>query len=169
MSFTRTCLSIVITLGVLSLVAAAKAAPDDPAAAGTAAQPSANTESTAAETVTAPAKDDGRAPKRHRQRDGAATAATASASPAQPTAAAAATTTAAQDPAAPKKICKNMDVMGSKIPRRVCATQDEWATYEGRGREDAQDGLRRLRDQGAQAPASPTVNTSPSVFSPPTR
>ena len=61
---------------------------------------------------------------------------------------------AAQPPAQPKKICRSMDASaGSKIPRRVCATQEEWAGFDRRAREDAQDGLRRAQDHGAIAPA----------------
>ena len=67
---------------------------------------------------------------------------------------------AAQPPAQPKKICRSMDISGSKIPKRVCATEEEWATFNTHAREDAQDGLRRLRDQGAVAPASPGVSPS---------
>jgi hypothetical protein len=63
-------------------------------------------------------------------------------------------------PATPKQVCRNVDVLGSKIPKRVCATPDEWATFEGRAREDTRDGLRRLRDQGAIAPPSPGVSAS---------
>lgn len=166
MRFARTCLGIVFALGAASLVDTASAAPDDQTAAEPTAQPTSNA---ATETTTAPANRR-QAREQRRQQAEAAAAAAASAQPAQPkVAAAAATSEAAPPPAAPKQICKNMDVMGSKIPRRVCATQDEWAVYENRGREDAQDGLRRLRDQGAVAPPSPAVNTSPSVFSPPTR
>jgi len=65
-----------------------------------------------------------------------------------------------EPPATPKKVCRNMDVSGSKIPKRVCATPDEWATFENRAREDTQAGLRRLRDQGAIAPPSPGVSAS---------
>jgi len=63
-------------------------------------------------------------------------------------------------PATPKQVCRNVDVLGSKIPKRVCATPDEWATFEGRAREDTRDSLRRLRDQGAIAPPSPGVSAS---------
>ena len=70
---------------------------------------------------------------------------------------------AAQLPAPPAtttQVCRNVDVLGSKIPKRVCATPDEWASFEGRAREDTRDGLRRLRDQGAIAPPSPGVSAS---------
>jgi hypothetical protein len=53
-----------------------------------------------------------------------------------------------------------MDVLGSKIPKRVCATQEEWATFNNHEREDTQDGLRRLQNQGAVSPASPGVSAS---------
>ena len=172
MRFARTCLSIVIALGALPLVDAASAAPDDQTAGDSGAQPPSNAAFTAAETTASPAKDRRHTREQRRQQEEAATAAAtaASAQPAQPQVAAAVTASdAAQAPAAPKKICKNMDVVGSKIPRRVCATQDEWAGFENRAREDAQDGLRHLKDQGAVAPPSPTVNTSSSIYSPPTR
>ncbi len=68
--------------------------------------------------------------------------------------------TAPAPPAAPKKICRSMDVSGSKIPKRVCATQEEWATFNIHQHEDAQDGLRRLQNQGVVAPASPGVSAS---------
>jgi len=87
----------------------------------------------------------------------AASAAPASASPTAPSGAAA---LVLAPPATPKKICRNMDVLGSKIPKRVCATPEEWASFEGHAHEDTQDGLRRLRDQGAVAPPSPGVSPS---------
>jgi hypothetical protein len=97
---------------------------------------------------------------KHKQHGDAASAAPASTTPA------AASDAAAQAPAAPKKVCRSEDVLGSKIPRRVCMTPDEWTSFDNRSREDTQDGLRRLRDQGAVAPPSPGV--SPSQL-PPTR
>jgi hypothetical protein len=99
--------------------------------------------------------------KQSRQSEAASTAQPSSA--AAPTAASAAAATgdaATQPPAQPKKICHSMDVVGTKIPKRVCATQEEWATFNSHQREDAQDGLRRLRDQGANSPASPGVSAS---------
>lgn len=77
-----------------------------------------------------------------------------------PTSATAASEGTTQPPAQPKKICRSMDVLGSKIPKRVCATQEEWATFNNHQREDSQDALRRLRDQGANAPASPGASAS---------
>jgi hypothetical protein len=67
---------------------------------------------------------------------------------------------AAQPPAAPKKICRSLDVLGSKIPKRVCATPEEWASFSNRAHEDAQDGIRHFQDQGAVMPASPGVSPS---------
>jgi hypothetical protein len=67
---------------------------------------------------------------------------------------------AAQPPAQPKKICHSLEISGSKIPKRVCATQEEWETFNTHAREDALDGLHRLQDQGAVAPASPGVSAS---------
>jgi len=65
-----------------------------------------------------------------------------------------------QPPAAPKKICRSMDVAGSKIPKRVCATQEEWATFNRNAGEDAQDGIRHFQNQGAVMPASPGASAS---------
>jgi hypothetical protein len=120
--------------------------------------------------VTTPAADkDAPAPpasERHRGRNKQAHQnETASASQASgPGTAASATTAnvdaAAQAPAQPKKICHSMEISGSKIPKRVCATQEEWETFNTHAREDALDGLHRLQDQGAVAPASPGVSAS---------
>jgi hypothetical protein len=85
---------------------------------------------------------------------------TASTAPTATDATAATGDTATQPPAQPKKICHSMDVSGSKIPKRVCATQEEWATFNNQQREDTQDGLRRLQSQGAHSPASPGVSPS---------
>lgn len=99
--------------------------------------------------------------KQSRQSETASTAQPSSAAaPAATSAAAAAGDAGTQPPAQPKKICRSMDVAGSKIPKRVCATQEEWASFENRAREDTQDGMRRLQDQGGNAPASPGVSAS---------
>jgi hypothetical protein len=98
--------------------------------------------------------------KQARQSDAASTATAGTAAPSTTTSAGAAADAAAQPPAVPKKICHSMDVAGSKIPKRVCATQEEWETYNKHGTEDTQDGLRRLQNQGAVAPASPGVSAS---------
>ena len=108
------------------------------------------------------------ADERHRGRDKhtskTETASTAPASganaPAATSATAATADGAAQPPAQPKKICRSLDVAGSKIPKRVCATQEEWATFNNQQREDMQDAFRRLQSQGANSPASPGVSAS---------
>ena len=99
--------------------------------------------------------------ERHHGRDKhASKTETASTPPAAADATAATGDTATPPPAQPKKICHSMDVSGSKIPKRVCATQEEWATFNQQQREDTQDGLRRLQSQGANSPASPGVSAS---------
>lgn len=108
-----------------------------------------------AEKEATPTDSQGHGKDKHKQHGDTASAASAAATPA-----------AAEAPAAPKKICRNMDVLGSKIPKRVCATPEEWTTFGNRAHEETQDGLRRLQDQGAIAPPSPGV--SPSAL-PPTR
>lgn len=152
-----------IALGTL-LVAATALADDNAPTTDSLAQMPANP-------VTSPAGDkDAPAPpanERHRGRKQAHPGDTASTAPASDASAPAATSAtaatgeaAAQPPAQPKKICRSMDVSGSKIPKRVCATQEEWATFNSHEREDSQDGLRRLQNQGAVAPASPGVSAS---------
>jgi len=94
------------------------------------------------------------------QSEAASTAPAGAPASSAPTTAGAVADAAVQPPAAPKKICKSMDVAGSKIPKRVCATQEEWDTYNKHGTEDVQDGFRRLQNQGAVAPASPGVSAS---------
>jgi hypothetical protein len=162
MRFAHACLGIAIALlgG-----AAASAAPDDTPAANSGAPPSA---ASAATDATASRPQDPRdARDQRRQPNGAAAAAPAAPNaehtPARAAGAAAASATL-QLPVEPKKVCRNMDVVGSKIPRRVCATPEEWAAFENRAQEDAKDGLRRLRNQGAVAPPSPGV--SPSALPP---
>jgi hypothetical protein len=122
-------------------------------------------------TETAPADNDASAATagqpqhgrdKHAQQSAAASAAPAAGAQATSEApgAAAATSTIVQPPAAPKKICRSMDVVGSKIPKRVCATPEEWASFNNRSHEEAQDGIRHLQNQGAVSPASPGVSPS---------
>ena len=154
-----------IALGALLVVAATLADDKAPSSDSLAQMP--------ANPVTSPTagdKDSTAAPAnyRHHGRDKhASKSETASSAPASGTAAPAPTSatvatgdTAAQPPAQPKKICRSMDVSGSKIPKRVCATQEVWATFNNQQREDTQDGLRRLQSQGANSPASPGVSAS---------
>jgi hypothetical protein len=90
----------------------------------------------------------------------ASTTPASAAAPAATSGTAATGDAAAQPPAQPKKICHSLEISGSKIPKRVCATQEEWETFNTHAREDALDGLHRLQDQGAVAPASPGVSAS---------
>ena len=56
----------------------------------------------------------------------------------QPSAAAPVASAPAAKPAKPKKICKALDAdTGSHMSKRVCKTEDEWATFSrGNGMED---------------------------------
>jgi hypothetical protein len=153
-----------IALGTLFVAATALADDHGPGADSLAQLPPnpVTSPTTADKGAAAPADE-----RHHRHNKHAGQSETASAAPAGGAAAPAATsaTTAAGDPATqppaqPKKICRSIDVLGSKIAKRVCATQEEWAAFNNHAREDAQDGLRRLQDQGANSPASPGVSAS---------
>jgi hypothetical protein len=148
-----------VALGTLWIVAGARADDSAPSTDSLAQMPP--------NPVTSPAssdKDAAAAPANegHHERDKQSRQ-SETASTTQPSGAAApaaAGDAAMQPPAQPKKICRSMDVLGSKIPKRVCATQEEWATFNNHEREDTQDGLRRLQNQGAVSPASPGVSAS---------
>lgn len=45
------------------------------------------------------------------------------------------------------QICKNMPVMGSNMPRKVCSTQEEWDKFERQTRESVE-AYDRDRKQG---------------------
>ncbi len=153
-----------IVLGTLFVAAAALADDNGPGADSLAQLPPnpVTSPTTADKDAAAPAN--GRHHGRNKHASQSETASTAAASgtaaPAATSTTAAAGNSATQPPAQPKKICRSMDVSGSKIPKRVCATQEEWAAFNNHAREDAQDGLRRLQDQGANSPASPGVSAS---------
>ena len=108
----------------------------------------------------------------HRGRDKhASKSESASAAAAATTSATAATgDSATQPPAQPKKICRSMDVSGSKIPKRVCATQEEWATFNNHAREEHPGRLtsspgsgRQLASEsgGKRVPAAPLARPPP--------
>jgi hypothetical protein len=115
--------------------------------AGTAAQegnPAANAPASAEQA----APQGEQASRRDRRRNAEAAAETAGA----PTAAAeaAAAPTAAADPAAPtepKMVCKNIKPIGSRVARRTCATEEQWAASRDGSRADAQEGMRQVRDR----------------------
>jgi len=141
---------LVIALGALCVGGAALADDVAPSTDSLAKMPPNPLTSTATE-----AKDAAPAPAAVHDEQPAQSSSTVPASDTPPPAPTSATAAVApQPPAQPKKICRSMDASaGSKIPRRVCATQEEWATFDRRAREDAQDGLRRAQDHGANAPA----------------
>lgn len=64
--------------------------------------------------------------------------------------AAAAPTAAAADTAAsnePKLICKNIKPIGSRVARRICGTEEQWAADNARTSADAAEGMRQIRDR----------------------
>jgi hypothetical protein len=153
---------LAIALGTLGLAAAALADDNAPSTDSLAQMPPNPVTSPATadkDSAATPAKE-----RRHGRDKQARQSETASTAPAgadaAPASAGAAADAAVQPPAAPKKICHSMDVAGSKIPKRVCATQEEWAAFNTHQREDTQDGLRRLQSQGANSPASPGVSAA---------
>jgi hypothetical protein len=158
MRFAHAYLGISIAL----LGVAASAAPDDTTAADSDVRP--GSASAATDANASPAKDRRHTRAERRRQHETATAAAAPESPRPASAQVAAGAAASEALLQPEKVCRNMEVVGSKIPRRVCATPDEWAAFENRAQEDAKDGLRRLRNQGALAPPSP--GASPSALPP---
>jgi hypothetical protein len=104
--------------------------------------------------ASAPASSEQAAPpaEQARRRDRRRNAEAAAETPATPTAAAeaAATPSAAADPAAPaepKMVCKNVKPIGSRVARRTCATEEQWAASRDSSRADAQEGMRQVRDR----------------------
>ncbi|MBU6319330.1 MAG: hypothetical protein KGS00_06720 [Alphaproteobacteria bacterium] len=55
---------------------------------------------------------------------------------------------AAEAPPAPaaERICKRVTATGSNLPKRVCATAEEWAALDRKGREGAEDFDRQRRE-----------------------
>jgi hypothetical protein len=111
--------------------------------------------SAAAEQGTAPAEQPSR---RERRRSAEAAAAAAAATPtAAPTAASA---TDSAQAAEPKIICKNIKPIGSRVERRICGTEEQWAASSQSTSADAQEGMRQVRDRsgitggGGGGPAS---------------
>jgi hypothetical protein len=145
-------------------VAAPTLADDSPSTDSLAQMPANPVTSTATgdKEAAAPANERRHGRDRHASKSESTSAAPVSgaAAPAAASATAAAGDSATQPPAQPKKVCRSADVIGSKIPRRVCATQEEWAAFDTRQREDAQDGLRHMRDQGAMSPGNTPVSAS---------
>ena len=44
------------------------------------------------------------------------------------------------------RICKRVTATGSNLPKRVCATAEEWAALDRKGREGAEDFDRQRRE-----------------------
>ena len=47
---------------------------------------------------------------------------------------------------AAERICKRVTATGSNLPKRVCATAEEWAELDRKGREGAEDFDRQRRE-----------------------
>jgi hypothetical protein len=109
--------------------------------------------SPAAEQGTAPAEQLSR---RERRRNAEAAAAAAAAAPAVATAAAADSAAAAE----PKMVCKSVKPIGSRVERRICGTEEQWAASSQSTSADAQESMRQIRDRsgvtggGGGGPAS---------------
>jgi hypothetical protein len=70
---------------------------------------------------------------------------------------------AAADSAAtaePKMVCKNIKPIGSRVERRICGTEEQWAAANQSTSSDAQESMRQIRDRsgvtggGGGGPAS---------------
>jgi hypothetical protein len=97
-------------------------------------------------------------PSRRQRRRNAEAAAAAAATPAvAPTAA---TATDSAQAAEPKMICKNIKPIGSRVERRICGTEEQWAASSQSTSADAQESMRQVRDRsgvtggGGGGPAS---------------
>lgn len=88
----------------------------------------------AAEPSAAPAEQTRRRDRRRPEQ-----AATAAAAPA-----ATAEATASEEP---KLVCKNIKPIGSRVARRICATEEQWAADNARTSADAAESMRQVRDR----------------------
>jgi len=139
---------ILCTTGLAVVLGAGTALAQDSSSA-------ANT-SAAAEQGAAPAEQLSRR-ERRRNAEAAAAAAAAATPAAAPTAATAANSAQAAEP---KMICKNIKPIGSRVERRICGTEEQWAASSQSTSADAQEGMRQVRDRsgvtggGGGGPAS---------------
>jgi hypothetical protein len=137
---------ILCTTGLAVVLGAGTALAQDSSSA-------ANT-SAAAEQGTAPAEQLSR---RERRRNAEAAAAAAAAATPAPAAATAANSAQAAEP---KMICKNIKPIGSRVERRICGTEEQWAAANQSTSSDAQESMRQIRDRsgvtggGGGGPAS---------------
>jgi hypothetical protein len=113
--------------------------------------------SAAAEQGTAPAKQPSRRERRRNAEAAAAAATATTTATAAPTAAAG---TDSAQAAEPKIVCKNIKPIGSRVERRICGTEEQWAASSQSTSADAQEGMRQVRDRsgvtggGGGGPAS---------------
>jgi hypothetical protein len=96
-------------------------------------------------------------PRRNRERRRAApvrdvTAATPA--PAAPAAPATAAPPVSEGPEA-TIVCKNIKLTGTKISRRICGTEAQWAAQENRTTDDAQEAMRQVRDRSSIVVSQP--------------
>jgi hypothetical protein len=79
---------------------------------------------------------------------------------AAPPAAATAAAAATAETAEPKLICKNIKPIGSRVARRICGTEEQWAADNARTSADAEESMRQMRSRsglttgGGSGPAS---------------
>jgi hypothetical protein len=57
-----------------------------------------------------------------------------------------------EKPAKPKKICRYEGWTGSRVARRTCATEAEWAEYDTAMAAEAKETLRKIADNGRTLP-----------------
>jgi hypothetical protein len=67
------------------------------------------------------------------------------------------TTSTAQviDDVEARMVCKNIKLTGTKIARRICGTQEQWASMEKRTSDNAQEGMRQMRDRSTVVTSQP--------------
>jgi len=67
------------------------------------------------------------------------------------------TTSTAQviDDVEARMVCKNIKLTGTKIARRICGTQEQWASMEKRNSDKAQEGMRQMRERSSVVTAQP--------------
>lgn len=95
---------------------------------------------------------------RERRRSAAVVAATAAAGS---TATAAEPPAPAADEAEAQIVCKNIKLTGTKISRRICGTEAQWAAQQKRTTDDAQEAMRQVRDRSSIVVNQPDNPLSP--------
>jgi hypothetical protein len=54
-----------------------------------------------------------------------------------------------------RMVCKNIKLTGTKIARRICGTQEQWASMEKRNSEKTEEGMRQMRERSSIVTAQP--------------